>query len=193
MIMSTDVNGSTLCPTSSIDAMILAAMLSGDAYVFSTTTNGSIPAIAAGNFLNIIVKNNNPTRKVMLFERRFDNNVMYNSTCVVYGGIPNPVLPGNAILTSAGSNLNDAYGPSPDIVLTSGVYNTRLDNAAGNAVPSSMGYLPVGDVLRLVQPRILGPNKSFGMFVAGQASGLAGSGSINANVTIYALLLPNGS
>ena len=171
-----------------LDEQSWAAFMRGDAYVFSCTTSGASPTVAAGSFLNIVI-NNNGSRKAVIYERRFDNNIAYNAATTMYGGIASPAAITSPTVSYGGSNINDNYGTSPDLLFTCATSTTRLNNAGANAVPSSTGYLPIGDVLKLMQPRMISPGKSFGQFITGAAAGL---GAVNLNLTFYIMMLPAG-
>ena len=107
-----------------------------------------------------------------------------NGVVMEMGG--KPVSPANPMPASGGN-----FATTSPANWAAAVQTARLNNAAGNGVPTSTGFIPVGGREQsLVEWRILLPGTTFGNFIIGQASGL---GSVQANITYFYIIEPCGT
>lgn len=160
------------------------AIRDGRAFVFST----GLISVGAGSFLNVRFENTG-TKRVVVFKRRFDNNVLGGASPLQYGGIAAPAPIVAPSITSTGSNLVTGGSTATSLTMTAKMDSTRINNAAGNAVPTGAGFLPTnGEPLKLVEWRILAPGQVFANYIVGAAAGL---GSITCGFTLYAWEEPN--
>ncbi|MDH2313338.1 hypothetical protein [Methylobacterium brachiatum] len=159
-----------------------AAIRAGRAFVFST----GLFQVAAGNYLNARVENlAGSGRRVVIYKRRFDNNVIGGSAPLSYGGISAPAPIVAPAITSSGSNLITSGSASSALVLTAAMGAARINNAAGNATPTAQGFLPTnGEPLKLVEWRILLPGQAFANYIGGAGGGLAAAATCG--FTFYA-------
>lgn len=135
--------------------------------MFVASTN--IFTVGAGSFLNVKFANAaNSGKKLIVTKRRFDNNVLGGQMPVSYGGIASPADIVAPTISTTGSNLTVGGPTSTAALFTAKMEATRINNAAGNAVPTGSGYLPTnGEPLKLEEWRTVPPGTSFSNFIVG--------------------------
>lgn len=165
-------------------------------FVFTTGNAGDFTkgglAVPAGDYLNAYVCNISggtsgiASVNAFITERIFDSS---GTVAVPYGGISSPVAlttamtsatpasasPGTAAGaygTTFGSNIVAGAAASPAIKMVYGVGTIPINNAAGNAVPSGVGYVYPSTKNELHELRIIPPQTCFGQYVAGLPAAL---------------------
>lgn len=144
----------------------------GRYFVFSTGNGGVTTAgginVPAGDYLNVVACNVSTTKNVYVTLRIFDGN---STLAMVYGGIPSPAaLSGTqvsvtAATTTTGTNTIAGGAASSVLQMTFGVGTTAVNNAAGNAVPSGVGYVYPATKNELNEIRIIPAGKCFGQYM----------------------------
>ena len=163
----------------------------GRYFVFSTGNGGVSTAggmnVPSVNYLNIVACNVSATKTVFVTLRIFDSN---STVSMVYGGVPSPAaLSGNQVVTTAaastgGTNVIAGGAASSVLQMSYAVGTAPVNNAAGNAVPSGVGYVYAITKNELNEIRVIPPGKCFGQYMYNVNTGV-GAAAVQMQYRMY--------